>query len=244
MNLGVAPNTPDLERGRALTEQSLALTADHALVFGTPAAAQSRWIGAALRCTLTGSRALTFPSVSSSDYLITGSSIEAWVTNLPASTGHLSLKNSAGTILNVLAPGESALILLGKSEMRVLATVKFEGVVTTDGSIGCLGIVYGLVLDLAAGPVNVDIAANILPFNIKLRDAFLVSKGATGGSVQVQTAAGAANITDAMVPGNDTKCTRPTDFLYANTSLTAAAGFRVAVAAGAPASRLWLTFTR
>lgn len=241
MNEGTAPNTPDLERGRALTEQSIAFSADSTLVFATPGANQFLWTGAALRCTVTGHKALTLPAATQ---IPSGSAVEAWVTNLAVSTGNLTLKNSAGTVLTVLAPGDSALIVRGNGDTRTIATMKLEGTPSTDGTVGLLGSVYGILLELAAGPVTVDVAANVLPHNIKFRDAFLVSKGATGGSVTLQTAAGAANITDAMVPGNDTKCTRPTDWLYANTTIPAASGFRVAVAAGAPATRLWLTCSR
>jgi hypothetical protein len=49
----------------------------------------------------------------------------------------------------------------------------------------------------------------------------------------VQTAAGAANVTNAMVPGNAGVVTRATDLN--NTSFASAATIRVAVGAGAPA---------
>ena len=73
-------------------------------------------------------------------------------------------------------------------------------------------------------------------------DAYIRSDGATGGSVQVQTAAGAANCTDAMVPGNANVLTRATQTVIANCTFAASATGRLSIAAGAPLGEAFLHF--
>ena len=93
----------------------------------------------------------------------------------------------------------------------------------------------------AAGASNTDFA---LPAgrSMRLVDAYIRSDGATGGSVQVQTAAGAANCTDAMVPGNANVLTRATQTVIANCTFAASATVRLSIAAGAPLGEAFLHF--
>lgn len=86
-----------------------------------------------------------------------------------------------------------------------------------------------------AGPTDIVLPAR----GLRVTDARLVSSGA-GGTVQVQTAAGAANVTDAMVPGAAGAITRAA--AVTNPTFAAGATIRVVGAAGTLAGNLYITF--
>lgn len=105
-------------------------------------------------------------------------------------------------------------------------------------------IVAGLWLSAAftAGASTTDF---LLPARVggwRLVDAYIRSGGATGGTVQIQTAAGAANVTDAMVPGNIDVITRAGSVISANADFASGAGIRINVAAGAPLGNIYARF--
>lgn len=103
-------------------------------------------------------------------------------------------------------------------------------------SSGVVGAALELRVSYPAGAGPTDI---VLPArNLRVTDARIISGGA-GGTVQVQTAAGAANVTDAMVPGAAGAVTRAAS--VTNSGFLAGATIRVAGAAGTVAGNLYLT---
>lgn len=101
----------------------------------------------------------------------------------------------------------------------------------------------GLFLPVAhlAGASFVDVALPARVGGWRIVDAYIVSGGAAAGSVQVQTAAGAANITNAMVPsGGSGDITRATNVNLTNGTVASGATVRVNVAAGALAGTCFI----
>lgn len=243
---GTAPR-PAADGAAALSIQAETLTADTALVFSAAGTNQVLLNAALLAITITAANiALTCPPATDIDQ----GAVAFWVLNTAGSSKTLELKNSAGTHLCYLLRGEAALVSRTSSGTSILAYAKgvnsyTEGVPsTTNPSINTRSTITFLLPANASGStVNHDIAAGLLPGNFTVEDAQLISKGATGGTVQLQTAAGAANITNAMVPGNASAITRATSITHDTRTLTAAAAFRIAVATGAPACYLTIAGT-
>lgn len=109
-------------------------------------------------------------------------------------------------------------------------------VASASSDAGNLLITAGLFL-----PVNHGAGASFIDYVLPVRvggwrvvDAYILSGGAAAGNVQLQTAGGAANITNAMVPGAALgDVTRPTNINLANGTLASGATLRINVAAGA-----------
>lgn len=101
---------------------------------------------------------------------------------------------------------------------------------------GVVGAALELRVAYPAGAANTDIVLPARAFRVT--DARLVSGGA-GGTVQVQTAAGAANVTDAMVPGVAGAITRAASIL--NQSFASGATIRIAGTLGAAAGNVYVT---
>jgi hypothetical protein len=94
-----------------------------------------------------------------------------------------------------------------------------------------------------AGATNVDFLfpARSAGLGWRIVDVYIRSAGATGGTVQLQTAAGAANVTEAMVPGNASILTRCTTITIANGTVLGSASMRLAgVGAGNPGGECWI----
>lgn len=104
-------------------------------------------------------------------------------------------------------------------------------------SPGVVGASLELRVSYPAGVGPTDI---VLPARgLRVTDARVISGGA-GGTVQVQTAAGAANVTDAMVPGAAGAMTRAAS--VTNPGFLAGATIRIAGAAGTVAGNVYVTF--
>ena len=106
---------------------------------------------------------------------------------------------------------------------------------------GVVGTPLTLNVTYAAGASSVDTVLPVRAGGFKVYDVHIVSGGATGGTVTVQTAGGAAAVSNAMVPGNATLITRTT--LLDNTVFASGATIRVAVAAGAPLGNCYIALT-
>jgi hypothetical protein len=101
---------------------------------------------------------------------------------------------------------------------------------------GVVGAALELRVAYPAGAANTDIVLPARAFRVT--DARLVSGGA-GGTVQVQTAAGAANVTDAMAPGVAGAITRAVSIL--NQSFASGATIRIAGTIGTVAGNVYVT---
>jgi hypothetical protein len=220
-----------------LSTQSLTLTANHALVFDAAGANQSLLTAALVAVTMTaGAYALTLPPVTG----IEKGAVSVWVLNTGGSTKTLEVKNSAGTHLCYLAPGEAAMFTLSSGGTVLMCRTSLLGAFSSGATPSLnrqVSIEVALLANATGATVNTDIAA-FLPSDFVVEDAHVISHGATGGTVRLQTEAGAANITDAMVPGNASVITRAASLTFGGRTIAATAGFRVAVATGAPASTL------
>lgn len=91
-----------------------------------------------------------------------------------------------------------------------------------------------------AGASTTDFALPARTGGWRIVDAYIISGGATGGTVQLQTAGGASNVTDAMVPsalgnGGITRCA-----LLLNNTFAGGSNVRINVAAGAPAGEAFI----
>lgn len=167
-------------------------------------------------------------------------SVDVAFTNNATSTGALKIQDSAGTQIAYLPPGASCLIRMSGTTTAVISGgvdigfARFIAAVanTTPGGVAVLPIT------VAAGAGNTDIAANLIPRAFEVFSVEFVSAGATGGTVQLQTAGGGANVTDAMVPGNANIVTRPTTM--ANRAFAANAGMRVNAAVGNPGGTMYV----
>lgn len=168
--------------------------------------------------------------------------VEVVLTNNPASTGNLLVQNSGGTQIALLPPSTSCTIYISGTTTTVTSgggDVGFsQAVAAITGSRP--GIELLLPITIPAGAGNTDIAAGVLPRAYEIVGAEFSSGGATGGTVAVKTAGGAAFVTDAMVPGNADVVTRNASLLLANNSFAAGAGFRVVAGAGNPGGRLYV----
>lgn len=91
-----------------------------------------------------------------------------------------------------------------------------------------------------AGASNTDFALPARTGGWRVVDAYIRSDGATGGTLTVQTAGGAASVTDAMVPGNANVITRAAQVINANATFASGATVRLAVGGGAPAGEAFL----
>lgn len=101
----------------------------------------------------------------------------------------------------------------------------------------------GLFMPVAhlAGASFIDTTLPLRTGGWRVVDAYIVSGGAAAGSVQVQTAGGAANITDPMVPGAAAGgITRAANVNLTNGTLASGATVRVNVAAGALAGTCFI----
>lgn len=104
-------------------------------------------------------------------------------------------------------------------------------------SSGIVGASLELRVSYPAGAGPTDI---VLPARgLRVTDARIVSGGA-GGTVQVQTAAGATNVTDAMAPGAAGALTRAASIT--NPSFVPGATIRIAGAAGTVAGNVYVVF--
>lgn len=102
-------------------------------------------------------------------------------------------------------------------------------------SSGVVGASLELRVSYPAGAGPTDI---VLPTRgLRVTDARIVSGGA-GGTVQVQTAAGATNVTDAMVPGAAGALTRAASIT--NPAFAPGATIRIAGAAGTIAGNVYV----
>jgi hypothetical protein len=113
--------------------------------------------------------------------------------------------------------------------------------VTTDAADGAVTAGLFLRKTHGAGASTTDV---VLPARVggwRIVDAYITSGGAAAGSVQVQTAGGAANITNAMVPGAAAGAiTRANLVEPANNTVASGATIRLNVAAGALAGEAFI----
>ncbi len=88
-------------------------------------------------------------------------------------------------------------------------------------------------------PINTDV---VLPARVggwRIVDAYIISAGPTGGTVQVNTTTPAA-VTDAMVPGNANVVTRNTSLTLANATFASGASIRFTIGTGAPVTEAFV----
>jgi len=113
--------------------------------------------------------------------------------------------------------------------------------VATDAANQTISAGLFLVVQHLAGASFVD---TLLPARVggwRIVDAYINSGGAAAGSVQVQTAGGATNITNTMVPGAAIgEITRASNVDMTNGTLASGATVRVNVAAGALAGTCFI----
>lgn len=141
----------------------------------------------------------------------------------------------AGTLLQAFATTPANAITFGD---RMLSNLPAAVGAAADGT-GAVPIMVAKTY--AAGISTTDFA---LPQRTggswRVINAWIRSDGATGGSVQLQTAGGAANVTDAMVPGNANVITRCASITNANATFASGATARLNITAGAPAGEAFL----
>ncbi len=144
----------------------------------------------------------------------------------------LVVADSAGTTVGRVLPGQTGRIVHGT------AGAMMAGYAATPLATGDIDPITGLqFITVAAGAGNTDVAGSKFVRAWRLFDSHFVSGGATGGTVQVKTAAGAAAVTNAMVPGNATEVTRASSI--DNASFAAASGLRVVAGAGNPGGTVY-----
>lgn len=116
-------------------------------------------------------------------------------------------------------------------------------IATTDASDGTITAGFFIRKSLIANATGVTINTDVvLPARVggwRVVDAYIISGGPTGGSVQVQTTAAAA-VTNAMVPGNADIVTRNGALTLANATFASAASIRLAIANGSPATEAFI----
>jgi len=106
-----------------------------------------------------------------------------------------------------------------------------------DGQVGA-GLVVGKTY--SAGAANTDFALPARTGGWRIIEVWIRSNGATGGNLKVQTAGSAADVTDAMVPGNNNVITRCAQILNANATFAGGATVRLNAAGGTPAGEAFL----
>lgn len=105
---------------------------------------------------------------------------------------------------------------------------------------GAAGVGLWIPKTFLAGPSTTDFALPTRGGGWRVVDAYIRSDGVTGGTVQVQTAGGAANVSDTMVPGNANVITRAGEIDNANATFASGATVRLDIAAGAPAGEAFI----
>jgi len=116
-------------------------------------------------------------------------------------------------------------------------------IATTDAADGTITAGFfirkSLIANATGLPFNTDV---VLPARVggwRVVDAYIISAGATGGSVQVNTTAPAA-VTNAMVPGNADVVTRNSSLTLANATFASGASIRLTIANGSPATEAFI----
>lgn len=143
-----------------------------------------------------------------------------------------------GTVARVHATEGAILLEPGKfGGNRTNTNIASEVRAAADGK---MNPEFVITKSYTAGASNTDFVTEDHGRSIRIIDVHIVSDGATGGSVTLQTAAGAANITNAMTPGNADVITRASSLLQANDEVAAGATLRIAAAAGAPAGTMFI----
>lgn len=113
--------------------------------------------------------------------------------------------------------------------------------VTADAANQIVSAGLFLIVQHGAGASFTDTALPARVGGWRIVDAYINSGGAAAGSVQVQTAGGAANITNTMVPGAAIgDVTRATNVNMTNGTLASGATVRVNVAAGSLAGTCFI----
>lgn len=166
--------------------------------------------------------------------------VEIVFTNATTSTGPLYIQNSAGTQIAALAVGQSCRVQISGTQTICVqggpTNGIFQAIAAANNTTPSAEFVLPLTIPAGAGPTDFT---SVIPRACEVLDTTgFISGGATGGTVQLQTAGGASNITNAMVPGNAGDITRPTN--VSNRNLAAGATLRVAGAVGNPGGTLML----
>jgi hypothetical protein len=179
----------------------------------------------------------------------------------------ITLADNAAVALDIGSTGK--LNLLRFDTLNGAEQVEYNGVLPFQINTGGLTVTAGTVTlpeaSLNVASASTDAANNVVTAGLFLRathgagasttnivlparvggwrivDAYITSGGAAGGSVQVQTAGGAANITNAMVPGATSGAiTRANLVEPANNTVASGATIRLNVAAGANAGEAFI----
>ena len=112
---------------------------------------------------------------------------------------------------------------------------------STDAANNLITAGFFLRATHGAGASTTDVVLPARTGGWRIVDAYITSGGAAAGSVQVQTAGGAANITNAMVPGAAAGAiTRANLVEPANNTVASGATIRLNVAAGANAGEAFI----
>jgi hypothetical protein len=113
--------------------------------------------------------------------------------------------------------------------------------VTTDAANEAITAGLFLRATHGAGASTTDVVLPARTGGWRIVDAYISSGGAAAGSVQVQTAGGAANITNTMIPGGNVGAiTRANLVDPANSTVASGATIRLNVAAGANAGEAFI----
>ena len=219
---------------RPLQRQNLTLAAvTISLVLATPGANQVLLVGDALVVTTTASNfVLRLPAntgVAAADIVVELDVICPG--NNPVA---LVVQDSAGTVVGRVQPGQTGHIMHGT------AGPMMAGYSAAPLATGDIDPITGRqFITVAAGAGNTDVAASKFTRAWRLTpEISFVSGGATGGTIQVKTAAGASAVSDAMVPGNANAITRAVSL--ENSSFAAASGLRIVAGAGNPGGTVHL----
>lgn len=222
------PSTRRPPKAQAITLAAATIT----LVNSTPGANEVLLTGGVLAVTTTASNyVLKLPAntqVSSSDM-----SVEIDVQVTGTSPVSLHLKDNGGTTIAVVPPGGG--VAVRHATTGPVALTPARAALATGDIDPITGMQF---ITVAAGAVNTDVAASKFTRAWQLAHAEFISDGATGGTVQVKTAAGAAAVSDAMVPGNAGEITRPASL--ANRGFAAASGLRIVGGGANPGGTMML----
>lgn len=166
--------------------------------------------------------------------------VDVEFTNSIASTGDLKIQNTLAAQVARLTPGQSCRIRISSTTTVVISGGVSTGFLNVVAAINnsTPGLDATLAIVVPAGVGNTDIAPNVINRAYDIIGTKFVSSGASGGTVRVQTAGGALNVTDLMVPGNADIVTNETTL--SNRAFAAGAGLRIVASLGNPGGVMYL----
>ena len=161
-----------------------------------------------------------------------------------ASPKPLVIQTSAGAGMVAIQPGGSAFFQHNSVDGPVLVEASTPSPVMSPAAGDQeLGLHYVMEVLVAAGAGNTDIPGSKFQRAYKILPTVrFLSNGASGGTVQLKTAGGAADVTAAITPGNSGVTAAPASYTLANLPLAAGAGLRVVAAVGNPGGWLYIEF--